>query len=828
MTRTTHRLSQLITPSVLFLAAALSHAQTPHEATLHGTVKDPLGAVVQGATISLIHDGEVLTTTQSDANGMYHLTVLTTGHYALRSTARTFVTTEVTIPDSAPTHLDITLATPTATEEVTVTATGTPTPLAQVAAPVTVLTREDFPYNQDIQEPLRYVPGVQITQTGQSGGTSGLYIRGGDTDANKVLIDGIPANDVGGAVEFANISTAGIARAEVLREPNSALYGSDALAGVVSLTTRRGTTPLPQLDYSAEGGNFGTYRQEAALGGAIRKLDYFSDFTRQDTGNSVASSAFHNATFADNIGYQPNDTTDLRFNFRHITTSGGQPNAILLYGIPDSANVSEQDRYLGAVLNSQTTSRWHNQLRYGSLRLNFLYSDYAPTGVPQIDPEFGGIDDYLGAPVTIRGANGYSVSGQAIFQYPGTYPSFSTNHTARDFMYAQTDYRLTSPSAQRFNLLAVGGFKYEDERGSTVSTGFDPNTTDRRNYSTMLELQGDFDHRAYFTIGTGLEKNAVFGFAATPRASLGYYLVRPGGSSLFSGTKLHASFSKGIKEPSIYQQANSLFGLLSTLPDGGSLISQNNISPAGAETSRTYDGGIDQELAGGKARVGLTYFHNEFGNGLEFLSQSALTSFGIPQAAVDGTQFGAYVNSLAFRAQGLETQVEIKLSNHLFARGGYTLLDAVVQRSFSSSALAPVFNTSSNFSNIAIGSYGPLVGARPFRRARNSAYFGLTYTQSRFSAALNGTLVGKRDDSTFLTDADFGNSLLLPNHNLIGSYQRLEATGSYQVARRLVAYTEIQNLLSEHYSEAFGYPALPFNFRSGIRVTLGGETWKLK
>ena len=88
---------------------------------------------------------------------------------------------------------------------------------------------------------------------------------------------------------------------------------------------------------------------------------------------------------------------------------------------------------------------------------------------------------------------------------------------------------------------------------------------------------------------------------------------------------------------------------------------------------------------------------------------------------------------------------------------------------------------------------------------------------------MNGTLVGYRDDSDFLTTA-----LLLPNHNLLGQYQRLEFTGEYRVTHRVAAYFEAQNLLSEHYQEAFGYPALPFNFRTGLRITLGGESWKLK
>jgi vitamin B12 transporter len=818
--RTPRRLSQ----AILLALALTSQAQTTHEVS--GVVRDPLGAVVVSAQVDLLRNGQVVATTRTNSAGEYHLPAQAPAQAqdAIRASAPTFVATVVALGQAD--HADITLRTPTATETVTVTATGTPIPLAQIASPVTVLTADQFSHDLDIQQPLRLVPGVQITQTGEEGGTTGMYIRGGDTDYNKVLIDGIPADDIGGNVELANISSTGIAKVEVLREPNSALYGSDALAGVVSLTTRRGTTPLPLLEYSAEGGNFGTYRQEGILSGAVRGLDYLSDFARLDTGNSIAASAFHDATFAGNLGYKPNATTAIRFTLRHVNTAGGDANATELYGIPDSAGVQEQDQYYGAVLDSQTTNRWHNELRYGGLRLNYQYADYAPTGIPQYDPTYGTLDDYLGAPVTIHGANGYTVSGQAIFQYPNVYPNFTDNHSARDFMEARTDYRL--PALGKLSLLAVGGFRYEDERGSTASTGYTASAIERANYSYRMEIEGDIAHRAYFTLGSGIEDNALFGIAATPRASLGYYLVRPGAASILSGTKLHASFSKGIKEPSVYQQINSLYGLLEAVPGGTSLIQQYAVQQPGAESSRTYDGGIDQELASGRARIGLTYFHNQFNGGMEFLSQSALASFGVPSAGLPEFEFGAYVNSLAYRAQGLEAEGETKLSSHLFARAGYTLLDAKVQQSFSSSALAPAYNTSFNFSNTPIGAYGPLIGARPFRRARNSGYFSLAYTRSRWTSSLISTLVGARDDSDFLTDANYGNSLLLPNHNLDGAYQRLDATGSYRVSNHLMAYAQVQNLLSEHYSEAFGFPSLPLNFRAGIRLSLGGETWKLR
>jgi vitamin B12 transporter len=699
-----------------------------------------------------------------------------------------------------------------------VTATGTPTPEAQVAAPVSVLTANQYRYSTEVQDPLRLVPGVQLSQSGQVGGTTGLFIRGGNDNANKVLIDGVPADDIGGAVEFANIDTVGIDKVEVLREPNSALYGSDALAGVVSLTTARGNTLLPLLTYSGDGGNFDSFRQVGTLSGAYRQFDYYSAFGRTDTQNSYPNSAFHNATYAGNFGWAPNTANDLRFTVRHLAVSANQPNAILLYGIPDDASVKEHDSYYSAAWNNQTTEKWHNQVRYGGLRLNYNYTDYAATGI--YDPDE---DVYLGAPVNVQGANGYNVSGQAIFQYGEsygeTYPNDYLAPSKRDFVYAQTDYRINA------HIVALGAFKYEDERGSTLTSGGTPTAIERGNYSYTVQLAGDIWNRLYYTLGSGLEDNGLFGFAATPRASLAYYLFRPNNGGFLSGTKLNFSFGKGIKEPSIYYQSISLYDIFAALPNGPALIKQYGVSPIGPETSRTYDGGVDQQLWNGRARVTATYFHNEFTNGVEFVPQSALLELGLPAASDPAVQYGAAVNSQAFRAMGAEVATEYKIADNLFARGGYTNLDAVVQRSFSSES-QPTYNP--NFPNIPIGAFSPLIGARPFRRAPHSGYFGLTYNRSRWYGSFTGTLVGRRDDSDYLTDAEFGNSLLLPNRNLDGAYQRLELGGGYQVTHAITAYTDIQNLLSQHYSEAFGYPALPFTVRAGLKISFGGESWQWK
>ena len=802
----------------LVCAIGASAANTP---SVQGTVTDPSGAVVVNAKVELLQNSAVVASSTTNAEGHYELTLPSSeDSYQLRVSAPAFqelLTAPIRPSNQASSIEDLKLKLDTLAQQVTVTATGTPTTQAQLGAAVTVLTQSDFSHTRDAQEVLRLVPGVQVTQTGQAGGTTALSIRGGNGDANKVLIDGIPVNDIGGAVQFATIASTGIAKAEILRGPNSALYGSDALAGVVSLTSMRGTTPLPQLSYLIEGGNLGTYHQEGTVGGAWKRFDYFSDYSRFDTSNDIPRNQFHNGTFVGNFGWNITPNSSLRATIHHDQVASGQPNAVELYGIPDDTEQQNEDTYIGATYDNQTTDRWHNLVRYGAVRLRSLFTDFAPTGIPQYDAS-GDLLGYLGAPITIRGANGYSVSGQAFYQFAEAYPNFFPTSSDRDFVYAQSSYTF-SP-----RLIGLFGFQYEDERG--YSDGPDE-SVERGNYSYTLQIQGNLKDRLYYTIGSGVEKDELFGVVPTPRASLAWDLFQSSDSHFLGHTKLRASFGKGIKEPNLVDQTTSLFALLASLPNGPQLISQYGVKNIGAENSRTYDGGVDQEFFHGRGRVSVTYFHNEFTNGIEYIPQQGLIDLGVPPAVADQALFGASVNSQAFRAQGIEAEIEHQITSYLFVRGGYTYLDAVVQRSFSSDAIGPTFNP--NFPGVPIGVDTPLVGARPFRQAPHSGYFGMAFSRSRLTAQLTGTLVSRRDDSDFLSaDANGLPTLLLPNRNLDGAYQHLDLSASYRVSRSLSVFSSFQNLLNEHYSEAFGFPSLPFTFRSGMQFILGGESWKLK
>lgn len=340
--------------------------------SIRGTVTDPLGAVVVNAKVALLEGGEVTASAMTDQAGQFRLPLSKGKRSQIRVLAPSFRPTLADVPyasGSGDALVNVILSLESLPQQITVTATGTPTPQAQVGAAVSVLGVTEYSFTHDVQETLRLVPGLQITQTGQRGGTTSLFIRGGYDNYNKVLLDGIPANDIGGEVEFANLALAGVGNIEVLRSPNSALYGADALAGVVSLTTAHGTTPLPEVTYKVGGGNFGTYEQEGALGGAYKQFDYFSDFLRFDTANGIPNSPFHNGTYAGNFGWRPLANTSLRATVRRVAVSDGNPNAVEHHLVRHFAGVSAHSLRCDAVVSCEHVSS------LGQRADNFLLPD---------------------------------------------------------------------------------------------------------------------------------------------------------------------------------------------------------------------------------------------------------------------------------------------------------------------------------------------------------------------------------------------------------------------------------------------------------------------
>lgn len=809
-------------PLCLFVAILAAFALTlPARAVIvRGTVTDPLGATVTGAQVRLIQGTQAIAIGVSGADGSYEIRSTASGRFILLTAATTFAPN--ISRDFYGGRIDIVtrnivLEAASVTEQVTVTATGISTPIQQASAAVTLIPMSDLVTQVGIVNDLRQSPGNVVVQTGQYGGVASLFVRGGNSTANKVLIDGIPAEDAGGQFDYGTVSTTGLNGLELYRGPNSALYGSDAAASVVNLTTPRGSSLSPVLNYSGDAGNFRTYRNEAALSGAHAKLDYFAAFSRFDTSNSLPHDQYHSATSSANIGYNLTTNTQARFTLRNAVSATGLPNAYGFYGIAASGKQSDQDLYSGFTIENLAAGKWHNLARYGIARKREQVRQFAPVGQP-VTSVFGGVSytTYYGNTVTIRGANGYRATGRAAF--------FSPQEDAvsnRDEFYYQSDY------AFPHRITALFGFRYEDERGRFVDPAFfEDEKIDRPNFQYTLQFQGDIKNRIFYSLGGAIEKSHLYGVAGTPRIGLAYVPVRPG-LRKFRGTRLRASFATGVQEPSLAAEFSSLF---SELQQSGNqnAIAAYHVTPISEQRSRTGDLGIDQNILGQKLILKAGYFHNQFSHQIEVVDSTSLTKyFGIPPT-IANQLFGAALNSLAFRAQGMELEAQYQPFSHLFVRGGYTYLAPIVLQSFASDAVAAnsgTPTTNPNIPGIAIGALSPLVGSRPFRRPPQTGFFAVQYTRAKFSAAFKGALASRSDDSTYQLFNDFngGNTLLLPNRNLNSGYAKLDINVLYSATGHITAFTQLDNLLSQQHIGPIGYPSLPFTIRTGLKIRFGGD-----
>lgn len=783
---------------------------------VRGVVTDPLGRPVPGARVQLIQGQKAVAIGIAGVDGSYEIRSTEAGRFVLLTSSVKFYpgigldfyggsTDQIT--------QNVVLTGGSVHEDITVTATGLPTPVEQSSAAVSLIPEGDLATLVGVVDALRQSPGVGVVQTGQMGGVASLFVRGGNSTANRVLIDGIPAGDVGGIFDLGTVSSTGLAGLELYRGPNSALYGTDAGASVVNLATPRGSSTKPVLIYSGDAGNFHTYRNEASLSGAHRRLDYYTAFSRFDTSNALPMDEYHSATSAANLGYAVLANTHARFTIRNAVSASGLPGAHDFYGISANGKQSDQDLYSGLTLENRLEDGWHNLVRYGIARKREQGKQFTDVGTPIVfQSQFGSFTEYFGKVLTIRGANGYSATGQASFFVPNR-----SQDSNRDELYYQSDY-----SFGPF-LTALFGFRYENERGSFV-TSFSDQKIQRTNFEYTLQLQGAIKSRFFYSAGGGVEKNHLYGITGTPRLGMSYAPVRPG-TNWFHGTLLRVNAATGVQEPTLGIEFASLYTQL--LQAGNTAdIARYHVAPAGPERSRTYDGGVDQNIRGEKLIFKVGYFHNTFNHQLEGVGSGALVQiFGYSPSVVD-TVFNPYLNSLAFRAQGLETELRWHPTTRLFVRGGYTYLNAIVTQSFSSDAYSSgTAGNNPNFPGIAIGAEGPLVGARPFRRPPHTGFFAVQYVGTKLGAAFKGALASRSDDSTFLDgfDPNFGNSLVLPNRNLDFGYAKLDANLTYALKRRVTVFTQLDNLLGQQHIGPIGYPALPFTVRAGFKVRVGGD-----
>ena len=214
--------------------------------------------------------------------------------------------------------------------QIVVSPTIVPTPANEIANSITVITGEDMQREQrrTVTDALNAVPGLQVVQNGSSGAQTSVFIRGTNSNHVKVLIDGIDVSDASnpnGAFDFAHLLTSDIEKIEVLRGPQSGLYGASAIGGVISITTKKGSGPA-KVTGMVEGGSYGTFNQAVGVSGSQDQFNYafnVAHFRYENQpvtpaymvppGGHATGNAYDNKTLSSRVGYD--FSKDLSVNF---------------------------------------------------------------------------------------------------------------------------------------------------------------------------------------------------------------------------------------------------------------------------------------------------------------------------------------------------------------------------------------------------------------------------------------------------------------------------------------------------------------------------------
>ena len=807
------------------LCGVLLLAVPARAVVVRGVVRDGQGRVVPGARVQLILGQRTASYAITGNDGSFEIRDGDRGRFLLLTSAYSFAPqigedfyggqTDVVLRD-------VVLSPTEVRTEVSVVATNLRTPVEQVTSPVGLIARDALLPRVDVLDALRMMPGVTVVRQGQWGGVGSLFVQGGGSDATKVRIDGVTATDIGGAFDFGTVSSTGFAgpepgtSIEVYRGANSASAGTDALAGAMEMRTARGTEMRPVLNYSGDAGNLHTYRNEAILSGTHGRLDFLAGVSRFESSNALLNDEFHSSTAVGNAGLALPASVLARVTVRHGTSVSGLPDAYDFHGLPASARQADQDSYGSGSLERTTRRGWHNLVQYGLARKREQAESFAPVG-EAVDTVMGGMTSrtYYGLPVVIRGANGYSVAGQAAF-----YPPSGDRVSNRDELYFQSDATVK-------HVAVVFGFRYTDERGRFATTGVNE-ALGRRNYNYSLGLQGTWKGRLAYSVAGAVEKNHLFGVKGTPRFGLAYTLVRPGDRA-WRGTRLRASAATGVQEPSLAVEYASLYRQL-VLSGNTAAIAQYGVTPATALRSRSLQFGVDQNVLGQGLVLHAGVFHTQFSHQFDFVDAGTLGAlFGFSGASAGAIQAfgGAELNSLAYRAEGVEVEADLQATQRLLVRAGYTYLATRVEQSFASDAAAATNGAATvnpGLPGVPIGATSPLVGGRVFRRPPHTAFVRASYVGETYGAVVEAAAESRADDSTFLGYADRsgGNSLLLPNRDLDFGFVKVDLALTYKAGKRTTVFLQGENLANDQHIGPIGYPGLPLTVRAGLKVRIGG------
>jgi vitamin B12 transporter len=479
--------------------------------------------------------------------------------------------------------------------EIVVTATRLETSSKEVASSITVINKQRIleMQKEKVLDVLRTVPFLDVVQTGGPGKSTSVFIRGAKSEHTLVLIDGVEMNDPispGRSFDFAHLTTDNIERIEVLRGPQSTLYGSDAIGGVINIITERGAGK-PTGFISGEGGSLKTLRGQAGISGGTELFNYSLGASTWDTeGISAASEqygntekdGYKNTSFSGKVGITPSDNFDAVFVLRYLNADADLDN---------SGGAGGDD--------PNNTATWKQLFLKGQARLS-LFSDFW--------------EQKLGISLS-------SHDREYLNETDPDHP-FDFEESFYKGKILKVDWQ-NNLYFHETNTLTFG-IESEEEKGESdyysesmwgpYTSIFEEQTARTTGYyiQDMIRVAGAW----FTTLGLRIDDHSLFGTKTTYRIASAYFIGE-------TGTKIMGTYGTGFKAPSLYQ-LYSVYG-------------DENLSP---EESTGCDIGVEQFLLGDKFSLGATYFSNEFVNMIDFNSMT-WTYTNVAEAKTNGVELFA-------------------------------------------------------------------------------------------------------------------------------------------------------------------------------------------
>ena len=754
-------------PAVASGSNFLAQAQTnTTDAHISGTLLDSSGAGVADVHVTAQLEGDKtgqLWKAASTTDGHYSLT-LPPGRYHVIFERPSFTRHDLTIDLSASEQreLNLHLELEPLLSNVIVTAQAEPTLTDQATAPASVIDKDEIEARQSVgvADALTFSPGIAIGRTGAEGGTASVFLNGGNSNFTKVLVDGAPINPPGGAVDFSSLTLDNIDKVEVVRGAESAIYGTDAVSGVIQLFTHRGTTRTPEISVFSEGGSFATGRGGVQISGLLGAFDYSLAGSYLETDGQGFNDRFLNRTLSGNFGYAFSDKNQVRLTLRNDDSDAGIPGQTIFE--PPSLHTHYKQHLFSssAMWNFATGEHWHHQLS-GAESYTWQDNNNPLQSFFATDPDAFCLQTN---PAAVPTAEFCDFTGDSRFQYN------------RANVTAQTSYLLT-------NFGATAGYEYEVENAFLTSINV-PHAR-RNNQAGYLDFRYRPHARASLNAGVRAEDNGYFGTRVVPR--VGAALVLLFGKGFRGDTLFRLFYGQGIKEPRFDQTFGDNFG------DFGN----PNLKP---EASKTWNVGLEQKLVHDRFDLEVYYFSSKFYDivSFEFCATDPTNPSGntcgvtLPGNPVN---FGYYFNTDLARARGFNFIGRARLAGWLNAAGNYTYDDSRV--------IASPNSTDST----------ELPGNHLLRRPVNSGSLTLNAALRRLTVTLGSYFSGARTDSDFL-------GLGLTRNP---GYARFDLSGSYRLNHGFTVYARAINLLDKQYQDALGYPALGRDMRAGMRYTFGGH-----